>query len=730
MLKFPYIPQLDAMTCGPACIAMIAKYYGRNFPLEKLSKYSNIGKQGISMLGMSQAAEHIGFRTRGVKISFDTLKNDAPLPCVVHWKQTHFVVVYKISKNRVYVADPAAGRITYSIKDFLSQWISTKVEDDLGGIALLLEPGPEFYKTDEEDKSDRKNISFLLRYLKPYKKLLLQLLLGLFAGSILQLIFPFLTQSLVDFGIGGQNLSFIYLVLIAQLVLLVSRLSVDFIRGWILLHVSTRINISLISDFLIKLMKLPIGFFDTKLIGDLMQRISDHRRIESFLTGSMLNIIFSFFTFVVFGVVLLIYNLTIFGIFVLFTTLYLVWVLMFMRKRRELDHKMFSRLSDNQSNLFQIITGIQEIKLNNYEKKKRWDWEQVQAGLFRVNRKRLALSQYQQVGAFFFNEGKNILITFLAAKLVLEGQLTLGMMLAIQYILGQLNAPVEQIIGFTHSFQDAKISFERMGEIHDKVDETDVKIERVNELPSDRSLNIKSLDFKYPGADDIMILKGLDLQIPQSKVTAIVGVSGSGKTTLIKMLLGFYEPVNGEIKAGNLPIASIEPYLWRESCGVVMQDGYIFSDTIAGNITLGDEQPRVDKLQNALKLANIEDYVNSQPLGLNTKIGQEGVGLSQGQKQRLLIARAIYKNPEYLFFDEATNALDANNEKIIMNNLNEFFKGRTVVIVAHRLSTVKNADQIVVLDAGKIIELGNHKELTKKKGAYYELVKNQLELGN
>ncbi len=729
-MSFPHLPQKDARSCGPACVQMIAKYYGRSHTLEKLNDYSNIGKQGVSMLGLSQAAERVGFRTRGVQIDSETLFKDASLPCIVHWNQNHFVVVYKITRKKIFVSDPGVGRIRYSHKEFLEQWSTTRIKDKPAGIALLLEPSPDFYAASDEENAPKRDFSFLLRYLKPYQKLLMQLALGLLVGSALQLIFPFLTQSLVDYGIGGQNLRFIYLILIAQLVLFLSRLSVEFIRGWILLNVSTRINISLISDFLIKLMKLSIGFFDTKLIGDLMQRIADHRRIESFLTGSMLSIIFSFLTFVVFGVVLLIYNLTIFGVFLLFTSLYFVWVLLFMHKRRELDYKMFSQMSDNQSQLIQIITGIQEIKLNNCEKAKRWDWEQVQARLFRINRKRLALNQYQQAGAFFFNEGKNILITFLAAKLVLEGQLTLGMLLAIQYILGQLNAPVERMIGFMHAFQDAKISFERMDEIHNKEDEMHVVYKRVNQLSADKSLYVRSLDFAYPGANNVKVLRSLDLEITQSKVTAIVGASGSGKTTLIKMLLGFYPPLNGEIKVGSYPLQSIDPATWRSKCGVVMQDGFIFSDTIAGNITMNQGIPQNDKLQQALKVANIEEFVQSLPLGLHTKIGQEGVGLSQGQKQRLLIARAVYKDPEYLFFDEATNALDANNEKIIMEQLNRFFLGRTVVVVAHRLSTVKNADQIIVLDKGRIIEKANHQQLTNMKGVYYQLIKNQLELGN
>lgn len=729
-MTFPFLPQKDAMSCGPSCIRMIAKYYGRNHTLEKLCDYSNIGRQGISMLGMSQAAERIGFRTRGVKIDFSTLKKSVVLPCVVHWNQNHFVVVYKITAKKVYISDPGIGNIKYSHEEFFKHWCSGRKDGSLIGLALLLEPSPDFYLVDDDEKNERRNLSFLLKYIRPYKKLLAQLMLGLFVGSVLQLLFPFLTQSLVDYGIGGQNLSFVYLVLIAQLALFFSRMSVDFIKGWILLHVGTRINISLISDFLIKLMKLPIGFFDTKLIGDILQRINDHKRIEQFLTISVPGIVFSFFNFFVFGLVLLFYNIMIFGIFLVFTCFYIGWILLFMKARRNLDFKTFSRQAENQSNIIQLVTGIQEIKLNNCERTKRWDWEQIQAGLFRLNRKRLALSQYQQVGALFFNEGKNILITFLVAKLVIEGQLTLGMMLSVQYILGQLNSPIEQFVGFIHAWQDARISYERMGEIHDKPDEYQSKYSYVNELPSQNPLYIHALDFRYPGSGSELVLNNLSLEIPHGKITAIVGASGSGKTTLLKMLLGFYEPLKGKISAGSYPLVSIEPSLWRQKCGVVMQDGFIFSDTIAGNIALGTEYVDPTRIQYALKIANIEEFVNSLPLGLSTKIGQEGVGLSQGQKQRLLIARAVYKNPEYLFFDEATNALDANNEKIIMENLSDFFSGRTVVIVAHRLSTVKNADQIIVLNKGEIVEKGNHKELSQLKGYYFELVKNQLELGN
>jgi len=552
-------------------------------------------------------------------------------------------------------------------------------------------------------------------------------------GSLLQLIAPFLTQSVVDKGIGNQNLGFVTLVLVAQLVLMVSRTSVEFIRNWLLLHISTRINISLISDFLIKLMKLPIGFFDTKMIGDIMQRIGDHTRIQNFLTGSSVNILFSMVNLLIFGAVLAFYSLKILGVFIIGSAIYFIWVWLFLKKRRELDFKRFAQMSDNQSNLFQLITGMQEIKLNNCERQKRWKWERIQARLFRVNIQGLALSQWQQAGAMFFNETKNIFITFLSASAVIKGDITLGMMMSVQYIIGQLNAPVEQMISFMQQAQDAKISMERLGEIHNKEDEEPTNTIKVNQLPENRSIEINNLSFQYEGPHSEMVLKDINLTIPEGKTTAIVGTSGSGKTTLVKLLLGFYAPVKGEIKVGGTTLGNYNSSFWRAQCGAVMQDGFIFSDTISENIAPGDENIDTLKLRNAVRVANISDFIDGLPLGFNTKIGQEGSGISQGQRQRLLIARVVYKNPEYIFFDEATNSLDANNEKVIMQNLEEFFmhgKPKTVVVVAHRLSTVKNADQIIVLEKGEIIEKGTHDELTQIKGAYYELVKNQLELGN
>lgn len=729
MKKIPKYLQPDAMDCGPTCLRMVAAYHGKHYSLPSLREKSHITREGVSLLGISDAAEAIGFRTMGVKISFEKLKKENPIPCIAHWRENHFVVVYKIAKGKVYVADPGSGKITYTEEEFKQHWAKTIVDGDLSGICLLLEPTPAFYEA-EDEKANRTKFNFLLKYLRPHRKFLYQVILAMVVGSLLQLILPFLTQSIVDVGIANQDIDFIYLVLIAQMVLFISQMSVNFIRSWILLHVSTRINISLISDFLIKLMKLPIGFFDTKMIGDIMQRIGDHRRIEEFLTSQTLSTLFSFINILIFGAVLAYYDFTIFWVFIAGTILYIGWILIFMKRRRELDYKRFQQASDNQSNLYQLITGMQEIKLNNCEKQKRWDWERIQAKLFKVSIKGLALSQYQQVGSIFFSEGKNILITVIAASAVIKGDMTLGMMLAVQYILGQLNNPVSQLIGFVQSLQDAKISLERLGEIHEKDDEEQPDEPKITMLPEKRDIIIENLVFQYEGPHSPKVLEDINLNVFEKKVTAIVGASGSGKTTLIKLMLGFYEPIEGNIKIGESQLNNISSRLWREKCGVVMQDGYIFSDTIANNIAVSDEHVDKEKLSHAVKVANIKEFIERLPLGYNTKIGQEGMGISQGQRQRMLIARAVYKNPEFIFFDEATNALDANNEKVIMENLDEFFQGRTVVVVAHRLSTVKNADQIMVLDKGKMVELGTHKELVKKKGYYYELVKNQLELGN
>ncbi len=728
MLKFPFYKQFDLMDCGPSCIRMIAKYYGRNYSLEFLREKCFISREGVSLLGISEAAEFIGMHTIGVKITYEQLMNDAVLPCIVHWQQNHFVVVYKIKKDRVYIADPATGLVKLNRDEFLKGWIGTVKEGEGMGICLLMETTPDFYRQ-RDDLINKSRFSFLFSYLRPYRTLIYQLITGILLSGLLQLIFPFLFQSLIDKGVVLEDISFIRVVLITWIVLIVGRVGVDFIRNWILLHLGTRINIFLISDFLIKLMRLPVSFFDTKMIGDLVQRIGDHKRIETFLTITVLNLFFAFVSIIILSVVLAIFSIKIFFIFLVGSLLYFGWVILFMKKRRDLDNKRFTQLSSNQSTIFQLITGMQEIKLNNCEKQKRWEWENIQAGIFRINIKSLTLNQYQQVGALFFNEIKNVLILVFAAFQVIHGNLTLGTLVAISYILGQLSGPLEQMIEFFHTTQDAKLSLERLGEIHNKKDEEPVEGTFISELPEKKDIKVSDLSFQYEGPNSPFALKDINLSIQQNKIIAIVGTSGSGKTTLIKLLLGFYPPTEGNIKIGDLNLRNFSHRHWRQNCGVVMQDGFIFSDTIARNIAVSDEKIDKEKLLYAVKMGNIQDDIESMPLSYNTKIGADGIQLSQGQQQRVLIARAIYKNPDYIFLDEATNALDANNEKLIMENLEGFFKGRTVVIVAHRLSTVRDADNIVVLEKGRIIEQGKHAELTRKKGAYYNLVKNQLELG-
>ena len=740
--SFPYYQQLDAMDCGPTCLRMVAKYYGRHYSLQTLREQAFITRAGVSMMGISDAAEKIGFRNTGYRLSVEKLVEDMPLPCILHWNQGHFVVLYRIVETghapflrkrrndaKFYVADPASGLHTLNKEEFLNHWISSKSRGYDTGIALSLKPTPEFYEQEDEKKAESRNIAYFFNYLKPHRSQILQLIIGMGIASVLQLIFPFLTQAVVDQGIGNHNLSFITLILIAQLVLFLTQLAVDFIRNWISLHVSTRINISLISDFLIKLMKLPIRFFDSKNIGDIMQRIGDHNRIESFLTGTSLSTLFSFANFIVFAFILAYYNLSILFIFVVGNTFYVLWMLSFMRYRRKLDYKRFSQAAADQGNLVHLITGMQEIKLNNIEKQYRWKWERIQVKLFKISMKSLALGQYQQLGSIFFSQTTSLLITFLAAKLVIDGNLTLGMMMSISYIIGQLSAPIGQVIGFAQSLQDAKISLERLNEIHNKPDEEQKSVFQVNDLPENKTINIQDISFSYSGSPRDYVLHHLHLIIPAGKTTAIVGASGSGKTTIIKLLLGFYEPQEGEIQIDQTPIKEINPHIWRQHTGAVLQDGFIFSDTIANNIAVGEENIDKSKLFHAVETANIREFIESLPLKYNTKIGMEGNGISQGQRQRLLISRAVYKNPDFLFFDEATNALDANNERVILDNLKGFYKGKTVVVVAHRLSTVQQADNIIVLDKGKIVEEGTHKELTAKKGAYYTLVKNQLELG-
>ncbi len=717
------------MDCGPACLKMIAAYHGKNFSMDYLRKKCYITKEGVSFLGLSEAADSAGFRTMGIKIPFEVLREKIALPCIVHWRQKHFVVVYRIRKGKIYAADPATGLVTYTQDEFEKNWAVTMVDGKPAGLALTVEPTPSLYSLDDQPEKTG-GFRFLLKYFRLYRKYFGQLLLGLLIGSCIQLIFPFLTQSIIDIGINNNDLGFIYLILFAQLALILGRMSVEFIRGWLLLHIGSRVNVAVVSGFLNKLMSLPVAFFDTRLTGDIIQRIDDNHRIEDFLTSASLSILFSFVNLVVFGIVLAAFSLKIFLIFLAGTGLYILWVSLFLKPRAKLDDLRFREMSVSGSKLINIINGMQEIKLTQSETSKRWDWEVHQASLFSLKVKGLGLIQYQSAGATLVNEVMNIFITIFAATAVLKGQVTLGMMLAVQFIIGQLNIPVNQIIGFFRMSQDARISLDRLAEVHNMEDEEPLPEEKLQQMPDDRTIRINNLAFQYEGPRSPYALKDITLDIEPGRTVAIVGTSGSGKTTLLKMLLGFYQPVNGNITVGGISLSDISLRLWRNKTGAVMQDGFLFPDTIAGNLAPGAAAIDEARLREAVETANIREFIESLPLGYNTRIGANGHGLSEGQKQRLLIARIVYKDPEIVLFDEATNSLDANTEKAIVENLSGFFRNKTVVIVAHRLSTVRNADKIVVLEGGRIIETGNHRELVESRGAYYNLVKNQLELGN
>lgn len=727
--RFPFVQQRDAMQCGIACLAMVCRYHGREISFEELSDICFATTEGVSMLGISRAAEILGFETGCFRASVDSLA-EMELPAILHWNQNHFVVLVSISKNgkRFTVADPGKGMVKYSRAEFEKHWLSSGNGDDRRGIVMKIQPGKDFH-ADKGGKSEKRSFGFLFGYLKEYRRHILFVLLALLAGSALQLVMPFLTQAIVDRGIRDKDIGLIWLILLGELMIVFGRTAADFFRRFLLLHVSMKINIALVSDFFIKLLKLPMSFFDTKLMGDLLQRIGDHARVQNFLTGQLLNILFSLLTFIVFGVVLLSYNALIFGIFIAGSLCYGLWIAVFLRRRKVLDYELFEQEAKNQNKTYQFITAMQEIKLQDCELRRRREWEDVQAGLFGIQLKSLRLQQTQQAGSVFINEVKNIVITVIAATAVIKGDMTLGAMLAVQYIIGQLNSPVEQFMSFIYSLQDVKISLERINEVHEAKNEECGGMQ-AKSFNGEREIALTNVSFKYDPHSLKNTLSDISVDIPAGKVTAIVGASGSGKTTLIKLMLGYYPVASGAISIAGRNINDYNLKWWRRRCGVVMQEGVIFSESIARNIAVDDGEIDSDRLEKAARIACIHDFIKSLPLGYDTLIGRDGTGLSQGQKQRILIARAVYKNPDFIFLDEATNSLDTKNERAIVENLEEFYKGKTVVVVAHRLSTVRNADRIIVLDRGRIVETGTHEELITRKGPYFDLIRNQLELGN
>jgi ATP-binding cassette subfamily B protein len=731
---FKFISQHDQMDCGPACLAMVAQAYGKKYPLYHLREIAFASREGVSVLGIVDAARSIGFDDMVARPTLQQLQEEVPLPCILHWNQNHFVVLYKISKGifrgkPVYkIADPGHGFVTLSEDRFSQHWLS----DDGKGVAILLQPGDEFHAL-QPPEEQHINIRYLLDYLRPHRKSLWVMLLLLFLGSLASLVFPFLAQNLIDKGVTAKDMQFITIILLSQLALFLGTLVIELFRNWLVLVVGTRINIQILSDFLKKLLKLPIRFFDTKNMGDFNQRIQDHERIESFLTSQTLLTFFSMITFTVFFGVLWYYNINILLIYLTLTVVSIIWSVVWLGRRKILDYIRFQQRSENQESIYEMINGVSEMKLNQFEEYKRNEWQQIQQKLFKINIRILKLTQVQGSGFEFLNQVKNIVVTFFAATLVVKDQMTIGALLSISYIIGQMNAPVTQLVNFFRSLQDAKLSLARLNDVQSHPEEEQETLPPPGKLSpaawDKGSIQLDNVSFQYDGPKSQFVLNNVHLKIPAGKITAIVGASGSGKTTLMKLLLKFYAPTSGEIYIGRRNLKTISPSGLRQHCGVVMQDGFIFGDSIGRNIVCGDEQPDMERLNNALKVANIEEFIQSLPLGLNTKVGASGSGLSGGQKQRILIARAVYKNPHYIFFDEATSALDAENEQIIHNNLTTFFKDKTVVIIAHRLSTVKNADQIIVMKNGGITEQGSHYELVSSKTEYYNLVKNQLELG-
>ena len=720
--------QKDVMQCGIACLAMVCRHYGADTDIDDIEKLCPSNREGVSLLALSETAEELGLENESAKLTPEQLAL-VPVPCILHWNQNHFVVLRKVSKNGryFYVSDPGKGRIRYDAGEFARHWAA---DADGRGIAMVLQPTEAFYARRDKVLRQKRTLRFIMGYVARYRRHFAQIMLGMLVGSLLQLVLPFLTQAIVDVGIRRQDIGIIWLILLGELMIVLGRAASDFIRRRLLLHISMRVNISLVSDFFIKLLKLPMSYFDRKLTGDLMQRIADHSRVQTFLTSQLLTVSFSLLNFIVLGVVLALYDGLIFGVFLAGSAVYGAWIAMFLRRRKVLDYELFEKQSVNQNKTFQFLTSMQEIKLQDCERRRRWEWEDTQADLFAVQMKILKLTQSEEAGAVFVNEVKNILITVLAATAVISGQLTLGAMLAVQYIIGQLNSPVEQLMSFIYSLQDVKISLERINEVHLGREEEEDADKKATAISGDKTIRVEGLCFKYDPHALRHTLQDVGLTIPQGRVTAIVGASGSGKSTLIKLLLGYYKPAEGSIRVGDDSLDSYSLKWWRQQCGVVMQDGVIFSESIARNIAVDDREIDTERLHRAAEIACIHDFVMGLPLQYETKIGAEGNGISQGQRQRILIARAVYRNPDFIFLDEATNSLDAGNERRIVENLAKFYQGRTVVVVAHRLSTVRDADNIVVLDGGQVVESGTHKDLIDRQGEYYRLVKNQLELGN
>lgn len=725
--KFPFVRQHDIMQCGVACLTMVCRYFGLDIELDDVGELCFTSKRGTTLLEISTAAGELGLDTIAAKLTIDELAK-CPMPCILYWDQHHFVVLYRTDGTRFfYIADPGKGLVKYSRKEFEQHWLSLSLNGERRGIGMTLQPSSNFDANiyHRKEMSGKGSWHLLTDSLAAYRKPFVYIAIVMFLGSMLQMVLPFLTQSIVDVGIKEQNIGFIWLIMLGEFIIVLGKTVMDFVRRRILLHISMNINIKLVGEFFLKLLRLPMAFFDTKLLGDLLQRMNDHNRVQTFLTTQFLGMAFSVLTFIVFGIVLLVYNRLVFIVFMLGSLVYAVWVAVFLGKRKILDYELFDRQGECQNKTYQLVTSMQEIKLQNCEQRRTEEWQERQRELFDVQLKSLRLQQSQEGGAVFINELKNILVTVLSATAVINGSMTLGGMLAIQFVIGQLNSPVSQMVAFVYSLQDVKISLDRINEVHLRREEDEgCKSMDIEKTTSD--IFVTNLSFKYTPNAIENILDDISINIPKGKITAIVGASGCGKTTLIKLFLGYYKLSKGMISIGNQDLMSVNMKAWRRRCGVVMQDGVIFSESIARNIAVDDGCIDYERLKKAAYIANVTDFVERFPLKYDTIIGNDGIQLSKGQKQRILIARAVYKNPDYIFLDEATNSLDATNEYEIVDKLSEFYSGRTVVVVAHRMSTIRNAEQIIVMKHGRIVEVGTHDTLLANHAYYYELVKSQI----
>lgn len=722
--RFPVEYQMDSHDCGPASLKIIAKHFGKYYSLQYLRDRCGITKEGVSLHDISVGAENIGLRTLAVKCDVNEIVNSVPFPAIIFWDNNHFVVVYHADKKHIYVSDPARGRVKYSHETFKQGWYQ---RGENQGVLLAVEPTVDFKETKAEKEQKRNSFLSILKYFTPYSHSFALIFVIMFIVTALQGVLPFISKAVIDVGIKTSDVNFINMILIGNISILLSVMVFNVLRDWILLHITARVNIALISDYLIKLMNLPVTFFENKLMGDILQRAQDHERIRSFIMNNSLSLIFSMLTFVVFAIILLIYNVVIFLIFLAGSALYVGWVLLFLNVRKKLDWEYFELLSRNQSYWVETVSAIQDVKINNYEKQRRWKWEEIQARLYHVNKRVLAITNMQNLGAQFIESIKNMGIVFFCAVAVINGDITFGVMISTQFIIGMLNGPLSQFISFVMGAQYAKISFLRINEIRQLEDEEELlSVGNTCILPNEKSITLSNVHFQY-SANSPFVLKGIYLHIPENKVTAIVGGSGCGKSTLLKLLVRLYKPTFGDIKMDTMNVDAINLRQWRNLCGVVMQDGKVFSDTIINNIVLDADHIDYDRLHEVCKIAQLEEEINAMPNGFDTTVGETGRGLSGGQKQRLLIARALYRNPKMLFLDEATNALDTINERKIVDALNNAFEHRTIVVIAHRLSTIQNADQIVVLDKGYIVEVGTHKTLMENKKRYYELVSSQTQ---